>query len=91
MFPDTSGLIANRKEKGSTMKHEYEGIEYEIYERYALEALLGDSADDYLVDTIEAEVTEVLPDGTVVWDERYFDEVDPFTPELRELLEKYEK
>ena len=73
------------------MRHEYEGIEYEIYERHALEALLGDSADDYLVDTIEAEVTEVLPDGTVVWDGRYFDEVDPFTPELRELLERYER
>lgn len=72
------------------MIHEYNGTEYEIYERHALEALLGDSAGDYDVDAIEGEATEVLPDGTRVWDGRYFDEVDPFTPELRELLERHE-
>lgn len=72
------------------MIHEYDGTEHEVYERHALEALLGDSAGDYDVDAIEGEVTEVLPDGTVVWDDRYFDEVDPLTPKLRAMLERHE-
>lgn len=45
-----------------------ERIERPTYQRYELEAFLGDYADDYDVDAIEAEATEYDPaTGRTVW------------------------